>query len=108
MSKYVIEHGHDEFKLYLADFFIKPLGSGAILTCDIDILKAKIYNSYKMAKSDLDFIDDPSLRVLPICPICDKVYETHPATSRKDNKTKICPSCGTREALEIFQTKRSD
>lgn len=108
MSKYVIEHGHDEFKLYLADFFIKPLGSGTILTCDIDILKAKIYNSYKMAKSDLDFIGDPSLRVLPICPICDKVYETHPATSRKDNKTKICPSCGTREALEIFQTKRSD
>ena len=108
MSKYVIEHGHDEFKLYLADFFIKPLSSGAILTCDIDILKAKIYNSYKMAKSDLDFIGDPSLRVLPICPICDKVYETHPATSRKDNKTKICPSCGTREALEIFQTKRSD
>ena len=40
--------------------------------------------------------------------MCDKVYETHPATFRKDNKTKICPSCGTREALEMFQTKRAD
>ena len=57
MNKYVITHGHDEFKLYLADFFIKPLDSGAILTCDIDILEAKVYNSYKMAKSN---------RVLPM------------------------------------------
>ncbi|MCI5521358.1 MAG: hypothetical protein MR411_01905 [Tenericutes bacterium] len=108
MSKYVIAHGHDEFKLYLADFFINPLDSGTILTCDIDILKAKIYNSYRIDKSDLDFIGDPSLKVLPICPICDKVYETHPTIYRKNNKTKICTSCGTREALEIFQTKRVD
>lgn len=40
--------------------------------------------------------------------MCDKVYETHPATFRKDNKTKIYPSLGTCEALEIFQTKRAD
>ena len=35
-----------------------------------------------------------------ICPICGKKYEDFPAISRKDNKTEICPDCGTLEALE--------
>lgn len=39
-------------------------------------------------------------RALPICPSCGKAYAGHPALSRKDNKTDICPDCGTREALE--------
>lgn len=33
------------------------------------------------------------------CPICGKPY-THPALSRRDNKTEICPDCGIAEALE--------
>lgn len=33
------------------------------------------------------------------CPICGKPY-IHPALSRRDNKTEICPDCGTAEALE--------
>ena len=35
-----------------------------------------------------------------ICPRCGKVYRGIPALSRADNKTYICPDCGTREALE--------
>lgn len=34
------------------------------------------------------------------CPLCGKEYAAPPALSRKDNKTEICPDCGTREALE--------
>lgn len=34
------------------------------------------------------------------CPICGQWYETAPALSRTDNKTDICPDCGTRQALE--------
>lgn len=34
-----------------------------------------------------------------ICPVCGKSYTDHPALSRKDNETQICPGCGTREAL---------
>ena len=36
------------------------------------------------------------------CPSCRKVYKGHPALSRKDNKTPICPDCGTIEALETI------
>lgn len=34
------------------------------------------------------------------CPKCGKEYQEHPAISRTDNKTEICPDCGTIEALE--------
>lgn len=36
------------------------------------------------------------------CPKCDKMYQGHPAISRRDNKTRICPNCGMLEALEDF------
>ena len=35
-----------------------------------------------------------------ICPRCGSEYQEHPAISRKDNETEICPDCGTLEALE--------
>lgn len=35
-----------------------------------------------------------------ICPKCGKTYRERPAVSRADNRTLICPDCGTREALE--------
>ena len=35
-----------------------------------------------------------------ICPRCGKTYSAPPALSRADNRTYICPDCGTREALE--------
>ena len=34
------------------------------------------------------------------CPKCGRAYTDHPALSRLDNETLICPDCGTREALE--------
>lgn len=37
-----------------------------------------------------------------ICPICNSVYTDYPAISRRDNKTKICPECGTHEALKLW------
>ena len=34
-----------------------------------------------------------------VCPICNKTYFAYPAISRVDDKTEICPSCGTKEAM---------
>lgn len=39
-------------------------------------------------------------RITRTCPICGREYTEHPALSRTDGKTLICPDCGTREALE--------
>ena len=36
------------------------------------------------------------------CPRCGKKYTDYPALSRRDNKTYICPDCGTAEAFEDY------
>lgn len=36
------------------------------------------------------------------CPKCGQLYENHPAISREDNKTEICPDCGVAEAMDAF------
>lgn len=33
------------------------------------------------------------------CPKCGHFYDEHPALSREDNHTEICPECGIVEAL---------
>jgi hypothetical protein len=35
-------------------------------------------------------------------------YKGHPAISRKDNSTPICPTCGTREALESMGISKEE
>ncbi len=42
------------------------------------------------------------------CPKCGQVYTGHPALSRYDNDTLICPDCGTREALESIGVGREE
>ncbi len=37
---------------------------------------------------------------MAVCPLCGKTYHGVPALSRTDNKTLICPDCGTRQALQ--------
>ena len=44
--------------------------------------------------------EDVSTNEKKVCPVCNKEYRGHPAISRKDNSTPICPLCGTREALQ--------
>lgn len=45
---------------------------------------------------------------LKICPRCHNAYHGVPALSRVDNKTYICPDCGTREALESIGVESSE
>lgn len=37
---------------------------------------------------------------IAVCPKCGNAYSGHPALSRLDNETLICPDCGVREALD--------
>ena len=43
-----------------------------------------------------------------ICPECGQVYRSVPAVSRKDDKTLICPDCGTLQALESIGVSREE
>lgn len=43
-----------------------------------------------------------------ICPKCGRTYTEHPALSRTDNKTLICPDCSTKEALESMGISKEE
>ena len=47
-------------------------------------------------------------RILRTCPICGREYSEHPALSRVDGMTLICPDCGTREALESIGVSKDE
>ena len=51
---------------------------------------------------------DDNVTELRICPICGRPYSGVPALSRTDNKTKICPDCGTRQALESIGVDKEE
>lgn len=43
-----------------------------------------------------------------ICQCCGRMYKEYPALSRHDNKTEICPACGTLEALADYYYYNSE
>ena len=43
---------------------------------------------------------DNNIIRISVCPRCGQAYREHPALSRLDNETLICPDCGTRQALQ--------
>ena len=49
-----------------------------------------------------------NIRQLRICTLCGQGYGAAPAISRTDNKTPICPDCGTRQALESIGVSREE
>ena len=51
---------------------------------------------------------DNSIARLAVCPLCGRAYHGAPALSREDNKTLICPDCGTREALESIDVDQAE
>ena len=42
------------------------------------------------------------MRAARTCPVCGREFDKPPALSRKDNKSLICPDCGTKEALDAI------
>lgn len=69
------------------------------------LVDAKRYADETLLIDDLVLIPENFTRkVFEIqrCPKCKKEFTEHPAISRDDNETEICPKCGTREAVEAF------
>ena len=60
------------------------------------------FEDEKDAKVQCNQLHDRAFRIVGYCPECFEEFDGHPALSRKDNKTEICPQCGMKEALNRF------
>ena len=45
---------------------------------------------------------------ISVCPRCGRSFHEHPALSRLDSETLICPDCGTREALDTLGISKEE
>lgn len=57
-----------------------------------------------MSKTLDDVMKEIGIR---ICPFCGNEFTEHPAISRKDGITEICPACGTKEAMDDFMENKT-
>ena len=66
------------------------------------IKDAAIFKTELEAIETLEEINDSLFKVYPVCPKCGIDYNEHPALSRDDDKTLICPTCGIKEAINQY------
>ncbi|MBR2587550.1 hypothetical protein IKE71_04245 [Candidatus Saccharibacteria bacterium] len=69
------------------------------------LVDAKRYDDEDVLRWELEKLPKTlTCKILEIqrCPKCKKEFTEHPALSREDNATEICPQCGVREAVEVY------
>lgn len=69
------------------------------------LVDAKRYDDEIVLKWELEELPkSQAYKIIEVqrCPKCKKEFTEHPAISRDDNETEICPECGVREALIAY------
>lgn len=97
---YVIKGLYNGDYYYYVDSYIDSINGLPVHKFSGALAGATKFDSASKAKLECSKISDSSFKVLAYCPLCNKEFEGHPAISRFDNKTEICPDCGTKEALQ--------
>ena len=70
------------------------------------LVDAKRYDDEDVLREELESLPKTlTYKILEIqrCPKCKEEFTEHPALSREDNETEICPERGVREAIEAYQ-----
>lgn len=101
-TKYVLASYWKDKKVYYVETVKETLYGLPIRKLSETIDGATLYNSIDEVENDINSINDSLFKIYPVCPICNEDYDGHPAISRKDNISEICPNCGIGEAFMDF------
>ena len=102
-TKYVIKGDWDGQICYYVGVDYKNTFFGIpVIRLSTSIDEAMLFDSTEEVEEAYEGVSHVTFKIYPVCPICGEDYTEHPAISRKDNKSKICPKCGTGEALMDF------
>lgn len=104
---YVIKSVYNGEDIYFVSKQIEPRFKIPIVNFTNEIYKATKFDNLDIAIFEWKKLLHTNFNIYPVCPICNKAYNKHPAISRVDNRTEICPECGIKEALRNFITKEA-
>ena len=96
---YVIRGFYHDSICYYVDSKIDETTGLVVRTFTATVETATRFKSKKKAQTVCDDLHEKFFKVFSLCPICHKEIIGYPALSRKDNKTKICSTCGVNQAL---------
>lgn len=106
-TKFVIKGIWDNQPVYYQKIDGIAFGKIPVVKLTASINDASLFQNIETAELEFENISDRNFKIYPVCPICGEEYDGHPATSRKDNKSKICPNCGIGEAfMALVKDKR--
>ncbi|MBE5805819.1 MAG: hypothetical protein E7313_03800 [Clostridiales bacterium] len=104
---YVIKGFYNNETVYYVSIENSSHSNLPIWKVTANIENATKYSNLDIAISNCKDLMCQIFKVYPVCPICNMDYLGHPAISRIDNSTEICPDCGMKEALFQFITKNT-
>ena len=99
-TKFILKGFWDKEPAYFVN--MSTLKGDNIIHLSSSVDYAKKYDLAEDAQIDLEKLAKNVFKIYPICPVCGKDYDGHPAISRKDNKSEICSNCGVGEAFMDF------
>ncbi len=102
-TKYIIKGIWDGQVCYYVGIDTKKTFFGIpVVRLSTSIEEAMMFDTTDSVEEAYEKVSHATFKIYPVCPICGEDYTEHPAISRRDNKSKICPKCGTAEALADF------
>ncbi len=88
--------------VYYVDSTYDKNGDFSLRKLSKSIKDAAIFETKLQAIKALETLNDSLFKIYPVCPKCGIDYNEHPALSRDDDKTLICPTCGIKEAVNQY------
>ena len=101
-TKFILKTYWDNDPAYYVKILDKNYKGNTVIHLSASVNEAKKFDTPEEAEKIFEVLNNPSFKIYPVCPKCNKDYEEHPAISRIDNKSEICPDCGTLEALDSY------
>lgn len=107
-TKFVLKGFWDDDPAYYVKVLEENYNGRAVVHLSTSVDEAQKFDTPEDAERMFELLPNTSFKIYPICPLCGKDYDGHPAISRKDNKTKICSHCGIGEAFIDFIKNQKD
>lgn len=107
-TKFILKGFWDNEPAYYVKLLNEKINGNTVIHLSTSVDEAQKFDAPEEAEKMFELLPNTSFKIFPVCPLCGKDYDGHPAISRKDNKSEICSNCGVGEAFMDFIDNHKD